>query len=57
MMEYEQLKTSCRGNGIDNCVLCGYDHTSSEKKLQLVTCDKCSKVSQVCNMASLVITF
>ena len=44
MMEYEQLKESCRGNGIDTCVLCGYNSLTSEKNLQTKKCDKCEKV-------------
>ena len=43
-MEYEQLHKSCRGNGESNCILCGYDPVNNEKKLDLVTCDKCGKV-------------
>ena len=43
-MEYKLLQESCRGNGEDNCILCGYDPANNEKKLHIVTCDKCGKV-------------
>ncbi len=44
MMEYEQLKKSCRGNGKTNCILCGYDPVSNDKNLAILTCEKCEKV-------------
>lgn len=46
IMDYEQLRQNTRGNGETNCILCGHDPLVSEKKLQLIACDKCGKVNK-----------